>query len=536
MANGWDERFAARVRANYFQRLPEKIEGMCETATHLDDHADRRNALLTLQHRLRELATSTALLDLQELSTRVSTLKWTVDHWVRNDAEIGTAKRIRFTDSLEALEDAATDEGVATEVGAEVPADGPERPRVAARIGLVEHDEALAEALSDGLRAEADVEVARLQSLAALEEETERPLDALVTGSSALARDPVPKSVAEGLRCPLLLLTAEDDVFQRLQAGRNPLLGHLSRPVRVERLLGRLQTFVAREQDHPFRILLLAGDEAGRLADLLGAEGLIAEPCEGPRALMSRLRLFQPDVILMQASEELDPVEVARVVRFSEIAAPPGILVRMGEDETPPGVWSVERGPDVALPPSCDPRQLVVAVKVLAERVRQLTELLTHDRLTGVLNQARISEELDVEISKADRAGVPLSLALLDIDGLSSINTDYGHVLGDDVVRSLAELLGERLRRSDRIGRYGGDKFLVVLPNCSHEAAEGLLEHLRTLFRERTAARPDRSLDCSVSIGAACSTEVGWDDLLFAADRALRHAKSDGRDCVRIGG
>ncbi|HEX6538164.1 MAG TPA: GGDEF domain-containing protein [Candidatus Dormibacteraeota bacterium] len=157
--------------------------------------------------------------------------------------------------------------------------------------------------------------------------------------------------------------------------------------------------------------------------------------------------------------------------------------------------------------------------------VRQLVTLVRteagHDPLTGLYNRRSLLEHLVRDQRRAERTRAPLSVVMLDLDGLKALNDRLGHLEGDRYLRDVADLWSSELRGTDVIARYGGDEFVVVMPDCTLERACAVADRLRSLTPE----------GCTASAGAAQwvrGTDV--DQLIGSADAALYRAKLAGRN------
>src|SRR5262249_308209 len=109
----------------------------------------------------------------------------------------------------------------------------------------------------------------------------------------------------------------------------------------------------------------------------------------------------------------------------------------------------------------------------------KLEALATTDGLTGLKNHRAFQEYLEQEFERAARYGLPLSLAMLDVDHFKQYNDTYGHPAGDEVLKTLAELLQDKIRLTDFVARYGGEEFVIVLPNTGGTAAREAIERVR---------------------------------------------------------
>jgi diguanylate cyclase (GGDEF)-like protein len=170
----------------------------------------------------------------------------------------------------------------------------------------------------------------------------------------------------------------------------------------------------------------------------------------------------------------------------------------------------------------------------LAQRLRELSMV---DGLTRLLNRRTIHQRLSEELERARRYGMPLAIALCDLDHFKAINDTYGHLAGDAVLVHVAEVLREEARAADVIGRYGGEEFLVLLPNTDAESAARAAQRLRdALVRHPAPMSGDSQLEVTGSLGVAALSELppeaGPDALLALADRRLYEAKAAGRNRV----
>ncbi|MGB3124433.1 MAG: diguanylate cyclase [Pseudomonas sp.] len=175
-----------------------------------------------------------------------------------------------------------------------------------------------------------------------------------------------------------------------------------------------------------------------------------------------------------------------------------------------------------------------LAIK-LSEHKRALSALSRIDSLTGLLNHGSWKDLLNLKFHKCQQQNGQATIALIDIDHFKQINDTYGHIVGDAVLRQLAQELRQHLRENDLAGRYGGDEFCVILPQMPLEEAARVMEHMRETFSNyRTPQIPE--LRVSLSIGLAdfqpfFSDAAMW---LNAADRALYAAKDTGRNRVKV--
>jgi diguanylate cyclase (GGDEF)-like protein len=177
-------------------------------------------------------------------------------------------------------------------------------------------------------------------------------------------------------------------------------------------------------------------------------------------------------------------------------------------------------------------RSLAIKETELKAVIAQADEISHTDALTLIPNRKRIIADLQREVIFAGRYGTPLAISLIDIDLFKNINDQYGHVVGDEVLRRLAIELRDHIRHPDSIGRYGGEEFLIVLPHSTSKAAaeqaERLCRHVRSLM-----IRPgENEITLTISIGIAQYKihQEDWQVFLSRADAALYLAKNMGRN------
>jgi len=175
---------------------------------------------------------------------------------------------------------------------------------------------------------------------------------------------------------------------------------------------------------------------------------------------------------------------------------------------------------------------LLVENHRLYERIRRQS---IRDPLTDAYNRSHFEERLDAELERAGRSGRPVSLVFIDVDRFKALNDTYGHGQGDDVLRGIAALLLASTRDEDCVCRYGGDEFVVLLPEADRAAAEAKAERFRKGIESMSfpnALDPDAAIHVTVSCGVASFPGEGEAELLAAADLALYRAKRTGRNRV----
>lgn len=159
----------------------------------------------------------------------------------------------------------------------------------------------------------------------------------------------------------------------------------------------------------------------------------------------------------------------------------------------------------------------------------------SRDELTGVFNRRHLEAEMSVQVARSERRGSPLTVALLDIDHFKEINDRFGHQAGDAALRHVTDVMGRSIRGVDIFGRYGGEEFLLLMPDTPVDKAQVLCNRLRDAVR---LTRPDAFHDTdSITLSGGVAqhrTGESPDQVIRRADLALYHAKTTGRDRIAI--
>lgn len=251
-----------------------------------------------------------------------------------------------------------------------------------------------------------------------------------------------------------------------------------------------------------------------------------------------------PKLILLDWNmPELDGVEVVRRVRTLVTSEPPYIIMLTSNGTKASVVAGLEAGANDYVVKPYDTDELLARIRVGQRMVELQANLLKarnalaheamHDPLTGAANRRAIMETMSSELSRAKRQNADLSIGICDIDHFKKVNDTHGHLVGDEVLCGVVRLLEGSLRKYDRVGRWGGEEFLVVAPGSRDGEAGGLYERLRAALADNPISTQAGKVSITVSIGAATwSGNQSAEELLGAADAALYRAKDRGRNCV----
>ncbi len=337
-------------------------------------------------------------------------------------------------------------------------------------------------------------------------------------------------------RPPVLFISTSDDLNTRLQAVRAGGVAYFTKPVDIGSLIDKLDTFTSLEDPEPGRILIVEDESilATYYAAFLQQAGMMTLVVTDPMQVMQPLVEFKPDLILMDMyMPGCSGLELAAVIRQQDAYVSIPIVFLSIETDVEQQLAAINLGGDEFLTKPIDPTHLVSEVKSRVERSRILSSFMVKDSLTGLLNHTKIKEQLYLEVARAQRQQIPLAFAMIDIDHFKSINDAFGHLIGDRVIRSLARLLQQRLRKTDIIGRYGGEEFAIIFPNTSAFDATRVLEEIRTGFSQVRQQANEHEFSVTFSGGVAGFPDYkDPNSLNEAADQMLYQAKRSGRNQV----
>jgi len=235
----------------------------------------------------------------------------------------------------------------------------------------------------------------------------------------------------------------------------------------------------------------------------------------------------------------IDGIELCRRIRtLGADGAYFYVVMLTAKDRKQDLLTAMAAGADDYLAKPVDASELRARIMV-GKRILELQQSLrfaaTHDFLTKLLNRAEIVAGLKREIARSRRIGQPAAIILADIDHFKQINDSLGHAAGDEALEEVANRLVSELRPYDLVGRYGGEEFLLVLPNCNLDSALHRAEQLRWSVSKSPTLSMAGNIPITLSMGVTvsnCLPDLSAQELLQQADQALYLAKQNGRNCV----
>jgi diguanylate cyclase (GGDEF)-like protein len=335
---------------------------------------------------------------------------------------------------------------------------------------------------------------------------------------------------------PLICVAQGSDLITRLKAVRSGASAFLPKPVEMFQLTKLLGQDSEAGADASYRILII--DDTASLAEyyslILQQAGMITHLITNPLKVMEILSEFQPDLLLMDIyMPECSGLELAAVLRQDPLYTGLPIIFLSTEDDKLKQLAAMSLGGDDFLTKPVQPQHLVAAVRARAKRAGILSSYMIRDSLTQLLNHNTIVQDLENELTRAAKHSQPLSFIIIDIDHFKDINDTYGHLMGDYVLRKLSELLLSHSRKTDMVGRYGGEEFALVFPGMNAEQSIKTCNDIREQFAKLQFKSGGEEFFVTFSAGIASFPQVSeTEKVIAAADKALYKAKHFGRNRV----
>lgn len=367
----------------------------------------------------------------------------------------------------------------------------------------------------------------------------DKPLAVLfVPGRDATSADEFRRIAAIRASCPASQLvylgvqSAIEPIVELMRAGIDMTIPSNDQPALA---LNCVLDLVQTNEQEQYRVLVVEDSRVAvaLIQRTLAQHGIDTRAINDPGRLLEALEDYRPDLVLMDMHmPRFNGVEATRVLRQMGAYTSLPIVYLSGESEVAMQVEALRLGGDQFLMKPFNPVLLAAVVKTRIERFREVQRSTRLDGLTGLLNHTAAKSRLNALVSESD-GRTTLTVAMIDIDHFKSINDTYGHPVGDQVIRGLAWLLKGRLRSVDLIGRYGGEEFMIALPEVSLEQAVAVIDRIRADFSELPHAHPGGALHASFSAGLATFPLIDTAAALTeAADSALMQAKRLGRNRV----
>lgn len=525
------EKFAERLQQE-LPALAQRAEQLLQTR----EHELRREGMLDIRERLHRLAGSAGTFGFTTLGQQARLFEQRADRWLDAARPSGQA----LSEFVQAIGQWVADEHDSAPacVLIEQP-DALGLQPAGCRVYLLERDpeagRQMCQTLSNfGYEVLIFPDVALLQ--AALQEL--RP-DALIVSHynhELAAITELQRSLENPM--PLLVISQHIDFASQLAAVRAGAQGYFIRPVDITQLENSLEHCLNLQLSEPYRILIIDDDAdlSARYSLVLRNSQMLVQTLSDPSELFDTMHSFNPEVLLLDVNMPgCSGPELAQMIRLNPEWLRVTIIYLSAETDINRQMAALLKAGDDFITKPISDNALIAAVFSHAQRARSLSTALARDSLTGLLKHADIKEQVTLESQRALRNGTPTSVVMLDLDHFKQVNDQYGHAAGDNVIRSLANLLRQRLRRIDSLGRYGGEEFVAVLPNCTADQAKQIFDEIRLRFAALSFHAGERTFSVTLSAGISeTDDDTKPGAMLEQADQALYAAKHNGRNQVQI--
>ncbi len=372
---------------------------------------------------------------------------------------------------------------------------------------------------------------------------------------------------------PVVMVTALDQSADRVRGLKAGADDFLTKPVddvllmarvralaRLKQLIDELRTreassrrvglsnadVLARQISATGNVLIVDDNErqAERIMAQLGQDHRCAFETDPARAL--KIAAGRVDLVVLNlTAKAFDPLRFMAQLRSAEATRQRSVLAIADPDDRQVMLKGFDLGINDVTPKPIDMQELKVRARTQIRRKRyadflrtsldRSLELAVTDALTGLSNRRFLDHQLSVAMARHVRGGPAMSLLLLDIDHFKRVNDTYGHDVGDEVIREFARRLSLNVRAIDMACRYGGEEFVVLMPETQPADAMHIAERVRSQVAEAPFVLNDgRTLDVTVSVGVATSTGLGDtpEGLVKRADEGVYEAKTAGRNRV----
>ena len=349
----------------------------------------------------------------------------------------------------------------------------------------------------------------------------------------------LPQKSSTHVSTPIIFISDTDEINHRLDAVRAGGEAYFTKPIEIVNLIDALDRSFNFHNNQPYRVLLVEDSQfqATYYAKTLESVGMQTRITTNPLKIIPILNEFNPDLILLDMyMPSCTGLELAKVIRQMEKFVSVPIVFLSAETDKDKQLHAMSLGGDDFLAKPIKPEHLISAVSSRVVRYQKLRSMMIRDGLTGLYNHTSIKQQLEHEIARAGRKKhSTVSFAMLDLDLFKKINDTYGHLTGDQVLKSLARFLLQRLRQTDIIGRYGGEEFAIIFPDTEKECIVKVLDNLRESFSKIRHHVDNTKFSVSFSCGIAAYPDfLTANEINEAADQALYEAKRLGRNRVVV--
>jgi len=337
---------------------------------------------------------------------------------------------------------------------------------------------------------------------------------------------------------PVIFISTNDDFNVRLEAVRAGSEACFSKPINIDQFVDRLDNITSNDLPESFRILIVDDDEtlAAHYKLILQQAGMDVSTLSQSEKIFESIASCNPELIVMDINmPTCSGMELVKLIRQSDSHISLPIVYLSTESDHEKQLTAMNLGGDDFLVKPIKDNYLASSIAIRVKRARQLSELMSQDSLTGLLKHTKIKMQLSNELSRSMRQKSNMVFVMVDIDHFKRVNDSYGHMAGDRVIKSLARMLQQRFRKTDSVGRYGGEEFAVVMPDTNLENAKRIVNEIRKDFSDIVFFHEGKEFSVTLSAGlSGYPLHDVAEKINQSADEALYVAKENGRNCVVV--
>lgn len=529
-----------QLREHFSEQLSERLSEVDELWRSLSKKWDVETAT-DLRNIFHKLAGSGGTFGFDQLGTLCRELERLLDELLEQQADFKHNQPMMQT-LISELGQAASGEDVQVPVA---PYQSRQITPLASRPIFVVDDDPLQNEVICAALQEQEYEVISCEKLQQLKKGLESTLPGAIVMDIAFPEGPRAGSdliaslqKEQVIQVPVIFISVHNNFDSRLEAVRAGGDAYFAKPINIADLVDKLDYLVAKGHSDSYRVLLVDDDvDLGEYhANVLRAADLQVMVITTPHEVLEVMADFRPELLLLDLHmPECSGIELANLLRqHSAYESIPIVFLSAEADAERHFEARLVGGDDFLVKP-IEEEYLIAAVVNRVQRARSAEQRMTSDSMTGLVNHDCLLGSLKRQVALAARQNESLCFCMFDLDHFKSVNDNYGHMVGDAVIKNFASLLTQRLRCSDVIGRYGGEEFAVIMPNTSVTHAYELVEVLRWKFAKILHYWDEGTFTSTVSVGLASTEDFATsDELAKAADEALYRAKKEGRNQVCI--
>jgi len=336
----------------------------------------------------------------------------------------------------------------------------------------------------------------------------------------------------------VILVSGSDSVNLRLKAVRAGIGGYVTKPFDINLLVSNIRWICNLDVNRPFHVVLLDDQESigHYLRSYAESMDINLTFFTASEKLIEALDTGIPDLFLLDVNvPNISGIEVCRILRQQKRFDYVPIVFLSSDDSLDTKLDALSAGADDVIIKDNAPDIIFKQVEKRIVRGQRIRAMAVKDSLTGLLNHGQMMDAAGSALRLARRNNSSITVAMLDIDNFKSVNDTHGHIIGDNVIVGLAQLLKTSTRETDIVGRYGGEEFIIIFHSEDLSTIESKLQEMLQTFNQLKFNDGDNMFSCSFSCGVATARpNETVKDVINRADQVMYDVKRTGKNAVKI--